>query len=108
MSKTDGVQGFSGWNEIGKLKLENKELKAERDALLAQLSRKEETIAEMSELCLTVGEVNKIKAEAVKLVIAKCYDSSDRENPVRVFNSQIYLPKKLLDQYAERILQGGE
>ena len=52
--------------------------------------------------------LREIQADAVKSVIAECYDSSDRENPVRVFNSQIYLPKKLLDQYANCIRKRGE
>jgi hypothetical protein len=77
-------------------------LLAERDALLEKLVQKQQLISEMDQLCLTVGEVNEIRAEAVE--DAANYLGSIITAPAGLYSGATGMILK----YAKKIRQGGD
>lgn len=96
------------WNE----KLQECEaLRGERDALLEKLAQKEQLISEMDQLCLTVAEVNEIRAEAVSDFAKELVDRAEypkkKSQKAEYYKTAIAHAYCFAKQYAEKLRQEG-
>ncbi len=88
-------------------------LEAERDTLLEKLAQKQQLISEMDQLCLTVGEVNEIRAEAIADAVNAhpekvAYVEYCAQTNSKGMQCDLWLSSSDLINYANRVRQGGD